>query len=97
MPSKILLCLLGNKSYFFILINNNVKINSYFNIIIKLKLKNKIYAGVAELADARDLGSRTEWCEGSIPFSRTINFISIKCIIKIHLIDIKKYFYKEYA
>ena len=57
---------------FFILINNNVKINFYFNIIIKLKLKNKIYAGVAELADARDLGSRTEWCEGSIPFSRTI-------------------------
>ena len=29
------------------------------------------YAGVAELADVRDLGSRVERREGSIPFSRT--------------------------
>ena len=35
-------------------------------------LANEIeYAGVAELADARDLGSRAARCAGSIPVTRT--------------------------
>ena len=36
------------------------------------KNRGKIeYAGVAELADARDLGSRAARCAGSIPVTRT--------------------------
>ena len=33
------------------------------------------YAGVAELADARDLGSRAARCAGSSPVTRTISFV----------------------
>ena len=39
----------------------------------QVNFKSKIeYAGVAELADARDLGSRAARCAGSIPVTRTI-------------------------
>ena len=38
----------------------------------QVNFKSKIeYAGVAELADARDLGSRAARCAGSIPVTRT--------------------------
>lgn len=36
-------------------------------------MNQQLNAGVAELADAPDLGSGTVWCEGSSPFSRTIS------------------------
>jgi hypothetical protein len=54
---------------------------SWLTKVILATVKNNFllyFAGVAELADALDLGSSAARRGGSTPFTRTINFHSVK-------------------
>ena len=48
------------------------------HIAVDIKLLNLIHAGMAELADASDLGSGSLQSAGSIPVARTILIVNQK-------------------